>query len=84
MLLSELNGKEIVDLCKAEKLGLLGQIDLEIDVETGQIISLVIPIGEKPIFWKKQSEIRIPWNQINKIGENIILVEVPNIEKIDE
>lgn len=46
MRLSELGGKEIVDLQKAERLGILGQTDLEINRETGEIHELIIPTGK--------------------------------------
>ena len=38
MRLSELSGKEIVDVKKAERLGVLGHTDLEINEQTGQIV----------------------------------------------
>ncbi len=37
MRLSELSGKEIVDVKRAERLGILGQADLEINEHTGQV-----------------------------------------------
>lgn len=43
MRLSELSGKEIVDMKRAERLGILGQTDLEINERTGQIQALLIP-----------------------------------------
>ena len=43
MRLSELSGKEIVEINRAERLGILGQTDLEINESNGQIESLIIP-----------------------------------------
>ena len=43
MRLSELGGKEIVEINRAERLGVLGQTDLEINESNGQIESLIIP-----------------------------------------
>jgi YlmC/YmxH family sporulation protein len=75
MRLSELSGKEIVDFKKAERLGVLGQTDLEINEVTGQIQTLIIPTGK----WRKKqvSEIRVPWQQIRTIGTDMIILEVP-------
>ena len=42
MRLSELGGKEIVDINRAERLGVLGQTDLEFN-DNGQITALIIP-----------------------------------------
>ena len=42
MRLSELGGKELVDINRAERLGVLGQTDLEFN-HKGQITALIIP-----------------------------------------
>jgi YlmC/YmxH family sporulation protein len=77
MLLSELSGKEIVDLRKAERLGLLGQTDLEIDDATGQITALLISTTQWFGLKKKGSEVRVPWQNIKKIGSDMIMIEMP-------
>lgn len=46
MRLSELSGKEIVNLERAEKMGVLGYVDLEIDEKDGRIQTLIIPAGK--------------------------------------
>lgn len=46
MRLSELSGKEIVNLERAEKMGVLGYVDLEIDEKDGKIQTLIIPAGK--------------------------------------
>jgi YlmC/YmxH family sporulation protein len=74
--LSELGGKEIVDVKKAERLGVLGQTDLEIDERTGQIKALVIP-SVKWFGMKRQGgELRVPWQQIKKIGTDMVIVDI--------
>ena len=72
MRLSELSGKEIVDLNRAERLGVLGQTDLEINERNGQIEALIIP--QMGWFEKKKQEIRVDWNKIKKIGTDMIFV----------
>lgn len=75
MRLSELYGKEIVDFRKAERLGILGQTDLEIDEQTGEIKHLLIPIGR----WmrKSEGELKVPWSFIRTIGTDMVILEVP-------
>ncbi|MBY0099254.1 YlmC/YmxH family sporulation protein [Mesobacillus maritimus] len=76
MRLSELGGKEIVDVKKAERLGVLGQTDLEIDERTGEIKALVIP-SVKWFGMKRQGgELRVPWRQIKKIGTDMVIVDI--------
>ncbi|MFJ7507931.1 YlmC/YmxH family sporulation protein [Peribacillus simplex] len=74
MRLSELSGKEIVDVNRAERLGILGQTDLEID-ETGQITSLIIPSVKWFGFIRNGSEIRVPWDHIKKIGADMVIID---------
>ena len=75
MRLSELYGKEIVDFRKAERLGILGQTDLEIDEQSGEIKHLLIQIGR----WmrKSEGELKVPWNFIRTIGTDMVILEVP-------
>ncbi|GIN18898.1 MAG TPA: YlmC/YmxH family sporulation protein [Bacillus bacterium] len=76
MRLSELGGKEIVDFKRAERMGVLGQTDLEINSSTGEIDHLIIPTGK----WirKNGGEIRVPWRNIRTIGTDMIILEVPD------
>ncbi|MEK4148331.1 MULTISPECIES: YlmC/YmxH family sporulation protein [Robertmurraya] len=78
MRLSELSGKEIVDVKKAERLGVLGQTDLEIDENSGQIRALLIPSLKWFGFKRQGGEVRVPWRHIKKIGNDMIIIDVPN------
>lgn len=84
MRLSELSGKEIVDVKKAERLGVLGQTDLEINESTGQIQALLIPSVKWFGFRKQGGEIRVPWQHIKKIGTDMIIIDVHEEEKVEE
>lgn len=77
MRLSELSGKEIVDVKRAERLGVLGQTDLEINEETGQITALIIPSTKWFGLRKQGNEVRVPWKHIKKIGADMIILAVP-------
>ncbi|MFD3445515.1 YlmC/YmxH family sporulation protein [Microbacteriaceae bacterium 4G12] len=76
MRLSELSGKEIVDLQRAERLGVLGQADLEIDEQDGRIHALIIPIGKWGAFKRSQPETRVAWNRIKKVGQDMIIFDL--------
>ncbi|NRD78889.1 YlmC/YmxH family sporulation protein [Bacillus sp. BRMEA1] len=76
MRLSELSGKEIVDVKKAERLGVLGQTDLEINETNGQIQALVIPSLKWFGLRKQGQEIRVPWQHIKKIGSEMIIIDI--------
>ena len=51
--------------------------DVEIDLKSGRLESIVIPGGNRLFgILGKDSEYIIPWERIKKIGEDIILVEI--------
>ncbi|MDT2045841.1 YlmC/YmxH family sporulation protein [Priestia flexa] len=79
MRLSELSGKEIVDLKRAERLGILGQTDLEFN-EQGQIKALLIPSMKWFGFRKQGNDVRVPWSHIEKIGTDMVIVNLEQYE----
>lgn len=78
MKLSDLGGKEIVDVKRAERLGILGQTDLEINERTGQIEALIIPSLKWFGLRKQGGEVRVPWKHIKKIGTDMIIIDIPD------
>ncbi|WP_017727363.1 YlmC/YmxH family sporulation protein [Halalkalibacterium ligniniphilum] len=80
MRLSEISGKEIIDFQKGERLGVLGQTDLVINEENGQIEAFIIPTMKWFGFGKKEKEVTVYWNQIKKIGQDMIIIDLGNIE----
>ncbi|RSK27080.1 YlmC/YmxH family sporulation protein [Bacillus sp. HMF5848] len=81
MRLSELSGKEIVDVKRAERLGILGQTDLEINEQTGQINALIIPTQKWFGLRKQGSEVRVAWQHIKKIGADMVIIDIPGEEE---
>ncbi|HEX6593947.1 MAG TPA: YlmC/YmxH family sporulation protein [Bacillota bacterium] len=71
----EMSGKEIVNIKHGTRLGILGQTDLEIDQQTGQIKSFIIPNYKWFGLKKEGEEIKIHWDSIKKIGKDMILIE---------
>lgn len=75
MRLSELQHKDIVSVDDGKKIGTI--IDVIIN-ENGSLDSLIV---EKSVFFismfTSKNELQIKWNQIKKIGEDVILVTLP-------
>ena len=80
MNLSELAGKEIVNLVSGERLGVIGECDIIIDETTGQILSLSIP-REKGFFGirRDRADLEIPWKSVKKIGNDMIIIEYEGV-----
>ena len=72
MRLSDLQNKDVVDISSGDKIGNI--IDVEISTGTGNIIKLIV--YEKKGFFNllNKEEVSIKWNQIKKIGSDVILI----------
>lgn len=74
MRLSELQNKSVVNLIDGKNIGNI--IDLSID-ESGKAIGLIVEKHKFLIsYFSSQKEFSVKWNQIEKIGEDVILVRV--------
>lgn len=74
MRLSDLQNKDIISVDDGKKIGNI--IDVNI-LENGQMNSLVVEKSKFfNSFFSNKSEIEISWKQIEKIGEDVILVKV--------
>ena len=83
---SELKSREVVNVVDGKKLGIIN--DIEIDLASGNVISVSIPGGNRLLgMFGKCEDVVIPWDKIKKIGVDVILVEGPNfggeLKKID-
>jgi len=75
--LSELGGKEIINISNGARLGVVGESDLVFDENTGQVRSIVLPRRSGLIsFWAGKQYLAIPWEAIKKIGREVIIVEL--------
>ena len=73
MLLSDLQNKDIINLIDGRKMGSI--IDINISKE-GHIFELIIQ--KKIFFIFNSSPLNIKWEQIEKIGTDVILVNIKN------
>ncbi len=81
MRFKEISGKEIINANLGIKLGVLGQTDLEINEQTGQIEAFIIPSYKWFGLKKEEEETMIRWRDIKIIGEDMIIVEAEDIYK---
>ncbi|MFD2628303.1 YlmC/YmxH family sporulation protein [Oceanobacillus kapialis] len=74
MKLSELQVKEVIIVDDGKRLGHIS--DLEIDTNSGKIVAIVLTVKDKKNgFFGKSDELVIQWNQIVRIGSDVILVK---------
>ncbi len=73
MRLSDLQNKDIVSVMDGRNIGNI--IDVKINPETGEISSLVVEASKSfGKFFSKDTDTEIKWDEITKIGEDVILV----------
>lgn len=73
---SDLRAKDVVNVADGRKLGNL--YDLDIDVESGRIRSLILPASGRPGWFRaRDRDIEVPWQDIVKVGIDVILVDLP-------
>lgn len=70
---SELKNKEVINVSTGERLGFV--CDLVIDTENGKTTAIILPPAKSKLFsFNKDNEIVVPWEQIRKIGNDIIII----------
>lgn len=72
--ITELRDKEIIDVSGGARYGYVG--DLEVDLESGRVLALVVP-GRRRLFGLlgREEDRVIPWDRIRRFGTDLILVE---------
>ncbi len=76
MLFSDLKCREVINVCTGERYG--NVCDLEFDPCCGQVLAIVVPGGSRMFgLLKARDGMAIPFSKIKKLGEDVILVELP-------
>lgn len=68
--------KEVINICTGFRLGYIS--DVEFDASNGSITALIVP-GPCRFFGLlgREDDYLLPWDCIDRIGEDIILVNIP-------
>ena len=77
MRLSDLQSKKIINITDGKNIGNI--IDVYVE-DNGSIESFIIETNKNFFSLNKESDIKIAWKDITKIGEDVILVRTVNEE----
>ena len=80
--ISDLRNRDVINILGGNKLGNI--IDIDLDLDNGKVLALVLPGRVKGFLFTKREEIVVPWQKIVRIGRDVILVEVPIASEIEE
>lgn len=73
--ITDLRSKEILNIRDGSKLGNI--CDLDVDTETGRLVALIIYGKSKAMgLLGREDDIVIPWDSIDVIGDDAILVSL--------
>ena len=77
MRLSDLQKKDVINIVDGKKLGNI--VDIKIEETTGKIIALVVQTNKFILnIFSNKEEFDVYWPQIQKIGEDVILIKTEN------
>ena len=70
--------KEVINLCDGQRLGCICDIELD---GCGRAQAILVGTGTKLFSFGKEKTVCIPWDRIDKIGDDTVLVTYPIKEK---
>ncbi|MCH5351779.1 MAG: YlmC/YmxH family sporulation protein [Clostridiales bacterium] len=70
---TDLRRREVINGSDGRRMGHI--VDLVFSVKDGRVRGIILPYGKKSFFAKPQ-DLFIPWQCVQKIGEDVIIVEI--------
>ncbi|HHY45040.1 MAG TPA: YlmC/YmxH family sporulation protein [Firmicutes bacterium] len=72
---SDLATRDVVNTVDGRRLGNI--VDVELDLTNGRIVAVIVPGQPKMLgVFGRSDDYVVPWENIKKIGEDVILVEI--------
>ncbi|WP_371371204.1 YlmC/YmxH family sporulation protein [Sporomusa aerivorans] len=79
MRLSEMSGKEVINLGDGARLGNIADCEVTFDSRTGVIGGLILPKRRALLNLLADNQISvIPWQAIKRIGDEVVIVDLNN------
>lgn len=77
MRLSDMTGKEVINIGNGARLGVIEECDLCFEGRSGKVESLVLPGrgGVLQLFGEYRGAV-IPWQAIRRIGDEVVIVDL--------
>lgn len=79
MRLSELSGKEVINLSDGSRLGVIEDCELTFDSKSGKIENLVLPNHRSLFsFFNDRKGAIVNWRAVKRIGDEVVIVDLNN------
>lgn len=73
--ISELRLRDVINIADGKRLGMIKDID--IDLDTGKIKAIILPGNNRPFsLFARNDEVVVNWEKILRIGVDVILVDL--------
>ena len=72
--INDLRDKDVINICDGRRLGCVD--DVEVDINSGRLVSIVVPCDGRLFGFGKSRSLVILWDSIEKIGDDTILVKI--------
>ncbi len=72
----ELRRREVINGSDGRRMGHI--VDILFSADDGKVSGVILPYGKRGIF-QKQQDLFVPWTCVQKIGEDVILVEIVDL-----
>lgn len=73
----DLREKEVINTCDGRRLGCVSEV--EFNVCDGRLTAIVVPVSSGFLGVGSKERLCIPWDRIERIGEDVILVNVEGL-----
>lgn len=78
--ISELRLRDVINIADGKRLGLIKDID--IDLDTGRIKAIILPGNNRPFsLFSRNDELIVSWEKIVRIGVDVILVDLSSSQQ---
>ena len=76
--ISDLRNKDIINIADGRKLGPV--CDIELDLNSGRVLALILPGNGKSFGWfSRRADLIITWDKIQRLGVDTVLVEADGL-----
>ncbi|MEC0090163.1 YlmC/YmxH family sporulation protein [Paenibacillus macquariensis] len=83
MKISDFQTKDVINIVDGKRLGQIS--DLELDLRQGRIEAIVVPSYSRFMgLFGGRSDLIIPWNNIVKIGSDVVLVKMEEVKALEQ
>ncbi len=77
----DIRDKEVINIYDGKSMGFVD--DMEIDLHKGTVEGIVVPAARRMFsFFGRDEDIVIRWKDVKRIGEDVVLVDLPGVNSL--